>query len=203
MNQTKIQLSPDELLLVQNADMLLTKNIIIAKVYDLFGQLAAAAQEEINNTTGFIPYEVLIHSPKISKGENYKGLPYVILDFPRSFSRENSFAIRTMFWWGNFFSTTLHLKGSYQQMFSSALIRNIIGLMNADFYISMGPDEWQHDFEEINYTPLKKLGKSMLIDKFSNDSFIKLSVKLPLHEWREANEKLAGYFTLLIKAMID
>jgi len=36
-------------------------------------------------------------APKISKGENYEGLPWVILDFPRYFDKENVFAIRCFF----------------------------------------------------------------------------------------------------------
>ena len=45
MNGAKIQLSPDELLLVQNGQWILTKNTIIQKVYHLFGSLA----EEMKN----------------------------------------------------------------------------------------------------------------------------------------------------------
>ena len=32
---------------------------------------------------------------------------------PAVFSKENIFAIRTMFWWGNFFSISLHVSGKY------------------------------------------------------------------------------------------
>jgi hypothetical protein len=51
---------------------------------------------------------------KISRGENYQLLPYIILDYPSYFSRNNIFAVRTMFWWGNFFSITLHLSGDHK-----------------------------------------------------------------------------------------
>ena len=40
MNVAKIQLSAEELSLVQNAEWLLTKNTIIEKVYAMFGELA-------------------------------------------------------------------------------------------------------------------------------------------------------------------
>ena len=40
MNPAKIRLSEHELQLIQNADLLLTKNKIIGKVYDLFGELS-------------------------------------------------------------------------------------------------------------------------------------------------------------------
>ena len=60
----------------------------------------------------FCNLAIVQSTPKIAKGENYLQLPYVLLDYPRCFDKENIFAIRTMFWWGNFFSITLHLSGS-------------------------------------------------------------------------------------------
>ena len=114
---TKIHLSADELQLVQNAQLLLTKNTIIEKVYALFGELASELQQSSIYATRNLPAELLTLGPKISRGEKYKGLPYVMLDYPRCFGKEDIFAVRTFFWWGNFFSVTLHLKGKYQQLF--------------------------------------------------------------------------------------
>src|SRR5688500_20050079 len=114
MDLAKIQLSQEELVLVQNADWLLTKNRIIGKVYEMFGMLVADVQMMPEKNSVLLP-EIFAASPKISKGENYMGLPYVMLDYPRCFGKSDTFAIRTMFWWGNFFSVTLHLKGRYKK----------------------------------------------------------------------------------------
>ena len=78
MNEAKIQLSPEELDLAENGDWILTKNAIIGKVYLLFGNLAEKMRVELDkiNWRGTL----IKTSPKISKGENYNGLPYVILD---------------------------------------------------------------------------------------------------------------------------
>src|SRR5688500_2015672 len=100
MDEAKIQLSPEELLLVQNADVLLTKQRIIGKVFNLFGELAEMLQTQIQTVSLSGP--VIKLSPKIARGENYEGLPYVMFDYPRYFSREHVLAIRTFFWWGNF-----------------------------------------------------------------------------------------------------
>src|SRR5580700_4684754 len=104
MDEAKIRLSVEELELVENAEWILTKNRIIDKVQNLFGILAVKMKTELETIS--LPDEPLQTNPKISKGENYNGLPYVILDYPRLFSKENVFAIRTMFWWGNYFSVT-------------------------------------------------------------------------------------------------
>src|SRR5262245_43273102 len=104
MNRAKIQLTADELTLVQNADWLLTKNNIIEKVFEMFGDVAAGAGDIFKQHSASLPQEAFVQSPKISKGEKYLGLPYVMLDYPRLFTKDDVFAIRTLFWWGNFFS---------------------------------------------------------------------------------------------------
>src|SRR3954452_928432 len=92
--------------LVRDSKVLLTKNIIIEKVYRLFGQLASGYQDRLaaSPVVGLNAVQA-----KISRGENYRGLPYVMLDYPRIFSKDHTFAIRSFYWWGNFFSITLQL----------------------------------------------------------------------------------------------
>ena len=81
MSEAKVTLSPKELELVNNADWILTKNLIIQKVYDLFGQVAATYQLDVARFTEFDATPTCTISPKISKGEQYQQLPYVMLDF--------------------------------------------------------------------------------------------------------------------------
>src|SRR6478672_2018750 len=105
---TKIQLSDVEMDLVNNTGWILTKHDIIKKVYVLFGELSESMHKELASFEKYLPAEVFLKSAKITRGENYKMLPYVILDYPAFFDRDHIFAVRTMFWWGNFFSITLH-----------------------------------------------------------------------------------------------
>ena len=113
MDRTKIRLSQEEEELVATADWILTKNRVIQKINQLLSNVQTSQQQFLQTCTT-LEKEVLASSPKISKGENYKGLPWLVLDYPRSFNKEEVFAIRTLFWWGNFFSVTLHLSGKYK-----------------------------------------------------------------------------------------
>src|SRR5712671_4795594 len=114
MNSAKIRLSQAEMELVNNADLILTKNAILKKAYRLLGNLQVEQQKYIMLHPSGLPAKVSASTFKISKGENYKELPYLVLDYPRLFEQENIFAVRTMFWWGNFFSITLHLSGRHK-----------------------------------------------------------------------------------------
>ena len=98
----KIMLSDDELQLVNNTGWILTKRSVMEKVDQVLGSIAENQKLIIEKEKNRLPQEVIKSEPKISRGENYLQLPYMLLDYPRFFDTENIFAVRTMFWWGNF-----------------------------------------------------------------------------------------------------
>jgi len=177
---------------VQNAGLLLTKNVIIEKVYALFGELASELQQSSIYSTSNLPSEILNMGPKISRGEKYKGLPYVMLDYPRSFGKEDIFAVRTFFWWGNFFSVTLHLKGKYQQLFIPSLQKQIAFLAANNFQLCVAGEEWEHDLSDGNYIPLSISNNTIAEIDLVSKPFYKLTSRLELHQWNEMNERLLG-----------
>jgi hypothetical protein len=198
MNPAKIRLSAKEMELVTNADWILTKNGIIQKVNYLLGDLQVAQQDILDNFKQFIPIEILTPAAKISKGENYKGLPYLVLDYPRYFDKENIVAIRTLFWWGHFFSITLHLSGRSKQLFETKILAAFASLQEDDFFICTGEDEWEHHFEKDNYTPLKNMSPMEFENCITQKSFLKLAQNISLQQWDHAHTLLTGYFCRLI-----
>lgn len=199
MDTAKIRLSPAEAELVSDPSWILTKNGIILKIKSLLEDLQSRQQEFLllNN---ILPGEVNDIPPKISKGENYLGLPYLILDYPRHFHNEGTFAIRSMFWWGHFFSSTLHLSGKYKQMFQEKLLSNIQTFQN-DYFICVNDEEWEHHFEENNYRKMDLLNSAEINDIFNGKNFIKLARRLPLQQWETADEFLFETFSEMIKSL--
>jgi hypothetical protein len=182
-----------EMQLVTDPQVLLTKNLIIEKVYEIFGELAEEYKEISTKIPGF---ERFIN-PKISKGENYKGLPYVILDFPRQFGKADVFAIRSFFWWGNFFSITLQLAGQYQRQYASAIENAINNRFFEEWYIGMLESQWEHHFESNNYSSL-----SQRIDyNIAELPYLKLAKKIPLKKWDETSTFFIRNFTLLTETL--
>ncbi len=197
--------------LVGNAELILTKNAILQKVNQLLGNLQAKQQHYIKLHAATYCDEAFITSPKISKGEKYKGLPYLILDYPRFFKPSAILAIRTMFWWGNFFSITLHLSGSYKKKAEQKIISLAGSLQESGYYYCINHDPWEHHFETDNYTSLKKLshderddaGDPGFENTIRNNSFIKLANKIPLQQWDDAEDILLAYFKQLIELLAD
>lgn len=206
MNMAKIRLSKKEQRLVQNTDLILTKNQIISKARLLLEQLQQDFISHLKSHYQKLPAEILKPTPKISKGENYLGLPYLILDYPRYFGKEclpkeetNIFAIRTMFWWGHFFSITLHLSGSYKKNFEHAITAFFPTLKKENYFLGINDTEWEHHFDKNNYKKINTFTKTSFKRQVIKNCFLKIAYKLPLTQWDEVNEKLFDEFKLLIE----
>ena len=184
-NETKIQLSPFEQSLLKNPEWILTKNDIIEKMKLLLQECLEKQKELIENKNFVLPAEVIAVSPKISRGENYHGLPWLMLDHPRYFDKENIFAIRTFFWWGHYFSTTIHLAGSYKKNLEEKIIVNYQLLKEQSFYICINNEEWEHHFREDNYRSLNEISVNEFWQFITEKKFIKLSVKFELDKWND------------------
>src|SRR5687768_11237821 len=154
MNQAKVQFSSSEMELMRNSEIILTKNIVLGKVKTLLEELQNNLTENNQYNSDSLSTNIFSIHPKISKGENYVGLPYLILDYPRFFKQQDIFAIRTMFWWGNFYSTTLHLSGECKDQYLTNIQSAYKLLSHEKFSIGINEDPWLHDFTTDNYRPV-------------------------------------------------
>ena len=202
MNKAKIRLSPKEMSLVNNPGIILTKNKIIKKARLLLELLQEEMVDHQKKYLSNLPPEIINTQPKISRGENYEGLPYLILDYPRYFNKENILAIRTMLWWGNFFSITLHLSGKYKTLYQPKIIASYPSLKKEKYFICINNTEWEHHFEKKNYVILNKLTRSEYSNQISKGSFIKLAQKIPLEKWDDAQMVLLSHYKKLVGLLV-
>jgi len=183
MPDTNVELSKNESELVINSEFILTKNRIIEKVYTLFGLLNEDYKKELLTRESILPAEVFSFTPKIYKGENYLSLPYVMMDNPRVFLKDDIFAIRSFFWWGNYFSITLQLGGRFLRACRNKIELNLKNELKADYFICINDAPWEHHFEESNYQSLKTIDA---IEKILDKPFIKIAKRHSLSEWNNA-----------------
>ncbi len=187
MDVAKLALSEEELRLVMDPGFILTKNAIIGKVYHLFGSLSEKMSRDL-----ILPAEVILVSPKISKGEFYQGLPYVMLDHPRYFTTDHVLAIRTFFWWGNFFSVTLHLKGKYQGLYNRTLLKHFDMLAEKRYSIAICESEWQHHVGSDDFKALQCMSYAEFEILLRDHPFIKLSTSFSINQWADMPYLLRG-----------
>ena len=198
----QLSLSASELQLVCNKDWILAKQIIIEKVYLLFGAVSEKMQQCILAHSSLLPAVIAETSPKISRGENYRGLPYVMLDYPRHFKKADTLAIRTLFWWGNFFSINLHLSGAYKENALPILEANFDSLQQQGYYLCIHPNSWEHHFEEDNYRPLKNYLAADFAVLVQQMDFIKIALPIPLQQWELVPTLLEQHFSIIVGVLL-
>lgn len=183
----------EEFAFLSNADLLIQKRIIQEKVFNLL-DLTKLEIVEIAAPA----FAHLITSAKISRGENYQSLPYLILDYPASFSQEDILACRTMFLWGNFFSTTIHLQGRHLADNRDQLAALIDPLERNNLFISVGDTPWQYHYRRDNYLPLD----ADSFERAINNKFIKISRKIPLEEYKLLPLRAKAFYEPFLKNLI-
>lgn len=184
--QTKVILSEEEKITIGNTAFFSVKREIISKIITLFGEIGN--NKTLNETWRkiLVDYDQKTFTPKISKGENYLGLPYLILDFPKKLEDENQFAVRNFFWWGNYFSTFFILSGKELEMHLPKILSNYKILNDKNFYISTNTDRWIHSVDNDYYKELKNLTISEFEDIISKTGYLKIASILPLYNYEIA-----------------
>lgn len=154
----------------------------------------------LQNTKYVFPHGTLLKSGKISRGENYNGYPFLILDYPRLNSSESLFLFRTMFWWGNFFSSTLHIKGKFFEEIKENMINAKDRFSGQNSFVFKGEDEWVHDLNHSSYFKVNTLTQNEWADILKSQSFLKISVKTDLKAYSEVSraslELLSNFLSL-------
>lgn len=193
-------LTTEESALVENASWILTKHRIVGKVYGVFGALTDTYSELLQEYSSVIPQEVTAVSPKIYRGEQYRQLPYVMLDYPRYFKHDDTFAVRTFFWWGNSFSIHLLLGGKYKTMFEENIQTHIANGSLESWYVGVSEDPWQHHFEQDNYLPVHELKNRNGVAHKGN--YLKLGLWHPVGDWKNAYNFFVGSYKQLLEALV-
>jgi len=192
-----MDITEKELNVLQDTDFLLTKSKVLEKINKLLEETRTKLIYSITNINFSFPEGTNIITGKISRGENYKNLPYMILDYPTLFTNESSFAFRTMFWWGNFFSSTLHLEGIALDKYRNIFDENIDKLLNKNIFIGIGETPWQYHYGEDNYIPLTKDHSKHI----GNCNFLKLSKKISLSEWEKVPSFATDFLNLMLSVL--
>lgn len=165
------------------------------KIAEFMGQQKEVYQKELGEN-GSEFFSGLSDHGKLSRGENYLGLPYLILDYPAKFQQDGILAIRTMFWWGNFFSITLHISGN--RLPGMNRINLLQGFAEREFYCCVSDDEWQHHFDASNYLKHPELNRSSLT-KLYDRPFLKVAKKFSLEDFTILPKKLTNAFREILE----
>ena len=186
MNDKLIKLTKEEEQTLANVEFFLYKKRATEKIQKQFHLLKDEIHKELEGCKNIIPDDADTITGRIFKGENYKGLPYIMMDYPRLFNKNDVFAFRNMCWWGTHFSFTLHLSGAPLNTYRTKIAKNINHLEGKDVYYCVNDNPWQYHYEKDNYRSIDDFLKDSSLDIKENileRGFIKLSRRIPIQSW--------------------
>ena len=192
-----MQLTEKEMEIFSDREFLILKTSIIDKIKNHFEEVRVELKKIISSTDLKFPDQVDMKIGKIFKGENYESLPYVVLDYPKFYSDTYTFSFRTMFWWGNFFSSTLHLQGESLNTFRPIIFSNAEKLIDKNLFICVNDSPWDYHYRIDNYQLLDRNN----LDLINSVDFLKLSKKFELNEYDQIPLKAADYLKFCIEIL--
>ncbi|MFN3346119.1 MAG: hypothetical protein ACK412_10770 [Chloroherpetonaceae bacterium] len=159
----------DEIALLSNPYFFEQKTRATEKLKYVMEQTREALLAEIRPQELLAPSTTDFLKGQIAKGENYEGYPYVMLDFPKQFSKESIFTFRTLFWYGHSLIFSIILAGEHLEHYRTNFERHYDSLCNATLYFGID-DVW--DWREHAALLLTKENKADLLRR--DQPFIKL-----------------------------
>ena len=170
---------------MSDASFFHTKVEVTQKIYSMYSLLINKIQSSVPHQNFKYPEQTDLSLGKISKGENYRKLPYIVVDFPRYFKKPDMLVYRAMFWWGKYFIFTLHLSGSCAVKYKASFLENYVKLNLKNTYFCISKKQWEHAVSKRDFRRMDKLTREEIEACINANGFIKISRKLPLKDYKK------------------
>lgn len=179
MRKSTIKLTKHELNFARNTSYPLAKHQIVQKVSQLFQHLGQKLVHDFGNQTLFQSSEY-----KITRGENYRLMPYLVLDFPRISGKNFPITCRTFFWWGHYFSCTIMVQTVLIDLDTTAELL----AFSRKTRLLVGDDLWEQDLNSAVYTKLNKLSPAEIKPILEQQEYLKIVTKIALNDYDNLEE---------------
>lgn len=170
--------SDEEIHLMSNQDIMLAKRQIMSKMADRFAQIESNFRQQIEGID--LPSGTLLKAGKISRGENYKGQPYMVLDYPRLFTANDVLNVRLLFWWGHYFTLSLHLAGQYWEQQKPKFTNRMNLPLRPGVRFQVTGSVWENDINAADFHYISDMDTPFHQTQIMQSSFIKIVDYLPL-----------------------
>jgi hypothetical protein len=193
-------LTQKEIGLLLDKGVFKTKASLTLKLQKQLGELESLLFEEMKITGDAFAPECHKQRGKITKGENLNGLPWIVLDYPRFFSKQDICVVRTLIWWGKHISVSLLITGNYKKEFEKRIFKNLKKDKISKWNICISNTPWVHDFTKKNYCKVDKLSRQSEAQS-EHKTFLKISRKISLKKIARIDKIGAECFNELTKML--
>ena len=171
MQKSRIILTKHQLDFARTTEYPLTKHAIIQYIVQLFEELGQSLQHN--------GWESSDKAFKITRGENYQLMPYVVLDYPQLKANDFNLVTRTLFWWGNYCSLNLIV---HKDLVKDGTIK-----LEEPLYLLTDDQLWNNNIN-VGYKLVDFIDKSTV-----SAEFIRLAKVIKIEEIDSLPELVSGY----------
>ena len=190
MQNSSFKLTNKEFELILGTEYPLLKKNAIEKIQ---AHLHELGEQLITNQ--LITRPLPTKSYKISKGENYLNLPYLVLDLPKIDGNHFPILCRTLFWWGKYFSFNVFIRKDAYDMVSFE--KKIKSQSMKGIHVLQSDKIWQQDLDSEDFTQASNWPANIITE----GPYLKLSIKHPIEEIDSLFEKAAYHYELILSCL--
>jgi hypothetical protein len=189
--------------LLTNASIYIQIQSLESKVTELFGLIAQSLGPTIDSFNRTVGEDFQSKNPKISRGNNYKGLPWTTLDYPRNFDTSGVFAFRLLCLRGHSFVITMHISGKFYQKYKIPIFKNLPFFECNNYLITNGDSEWEHLITSENYKAIPSTENEIkeIENKTELIQYIKFAKAISFYEWDNLTTIIQAEYNFLLKTL--
>jgi len=156
--------------------------ILKGEVDARINQLLYSFQEELSSLLETNQYQLpakIGKTPfKVSKGNNHKGFPFQVIDYPSSLGQTNVYSFRSVIWYANFFSFNLLLKGEPKLNYERLLGR----LTDKGYTLSWKGDIWETEIRDDQSIEIKTQTLNQVSSIYRCNEAVKIFIAYNLNQ---------------------
>jgi hypothetical protein len=152
-----------EIEFMQNRDLFPWKRDVMSKIAHTLNEVKLEMIKQEIHKHPIFPIDADRTTGKLSRGENTLGQPWMILDFPRLFNKEQVIACRTLFAWSYPIQQILHING---KAFNNLNISDVDISKTDRIKVACHKEEWIYLGESTDWRPANSVNKSEIENSF-------------------------------------
>lgn len=174
------RLNAKELATAQNTEIFKTKARVIKKIWSTFDELRASLQKELAGQPLLAPEGLDTTKGQVAKGDHHHHLPFVFMDMPQYFNRDEICTYRSFFWWGHGLVFALILSGPRLSQYKLRILRDYASYSNKGLHLAVTQTPWEWRQGQGYTIALTDSNRSRIRRALSRLTFVKLERFIPL-----------------------
>lgn len=152
----------DQLSFLSNKESFLLKSRVDLTVNQLLYLFQNSISNLLSKGNYTLPTKLSKLPSKVTKGNNHKGFPFQVSDYPATFNQVDVFSFRSTVWYGHFFSFSLILSGNPKRNYNV----DIRSLTDKDYRLVTNEAIWETDHPNaLDITQAQTSTLNKLIEK--------------------------------------